>query len=135
MAHSSSALSLGLTLGLLLLVHGCFGQILEQPWALPWQWQSPVQQGFPRQQRHPLRFRVECRLKNLNVLKPSRTIEAEAGFTELWDENEEQFACAGSAFLRHVIRRNGLFLPAYTNAAELMYVVQGMVNAYISLSV
>ncbi|OWM90480.1 11S globulin subunit beta-like [Punica granatum] len=125
MASSSSVLSLGLTLGLLVLVHGCFGQILEQPW----QWQGQGLQGGQlqsrRQQRHPLRFRADCRLENLNVLQPSRTIKAEAGVTEIWDENENELICAGATFLRHVIRRNGLYLPAFTNAPELFYVVQG----------
>ncbi|KAF8015858.1 LOW QUALITY PROTEIN: hypothetical protein BT93_H1413 [Corymbia citriodora subsp. variegata] len=87
-----------------------------------------AQFGFGRQfedQRHPLRFRSECRLDRLDTREPSRRIEAEAGFTELWDEEDEQFSCAGAAALRHVIRRNGLFLPAFSNAPELVYVVQG----------
>ncbi|KAK4798189.1 hypothetical protein SAY86_030515 [Trapa natans] len=100
-------------LGFLLLIHSCFGQIAD------------LGGSVQRQQRHPLRFRSECRLENLHVLEPSRRIEAEAGYTELWDEKEEALTCAGSAFTRHVIRRNGLFLPSYSNSAELMYVVQG----------
>ncbi|KAK4802146.1 hypothetical protein SAY86_000349 [Trapa natans] len=70
----------------------------------------------------------QCRLENLRVLEPSRRIEDEAGYTELWDENEEALTCAGLAFTRHVIRRNGLFLPSYSNSAELMYVVQVSLN-------
>ncbi|KAI3442096.1 uncharacterized protein J3R85_001689 [Psidium guajava] len=117
---SSLLLSLGL-LALLVGLHGCsahFGQATGQGiW--------PLGRQPQQRQRHQLRFRTECRLDRLDPQEPSRRIEAEAGFTELWDEEDEQFACAGAAAVRHVIRRNGLFLPAYTNAPELLYVVQG----------
>ncbi|XP_056173830.1 11S globulin subunit beta-like [Syzygium oleosum] len=122
MASSSSSLllSLGL-LAILVGLQGCsahFGQASGQG---PWPFGRQPQQ----RQRHQLRFRSECRLDRLDTLEPSRRVEAEAGFTELWDEEDDQFACAGAAAVRHVIRRNGLFLPAFSNAPELLYVVQG----------
>ncbi|KAK4755814.1 hypothetical protein SAY87_009571 [Trapa incisa] len=118
MANRISGAALFLScLGFLLLIHSCSGQIDGQI--------ADLGGSVRRHQRHPLRFRSECRLENLHVLEPSRRIEAEAGYTEIWDENEEALTCAGSAFTRHVIRRNGLFLPSYSNSAELMYVVQG----------
>ncbi|KAI6693542.1 hypothetical protein NL676_021252 [Syzygium grande] len=122
MAASSSSLllSLGL-LAVLIGLHGCsahFGQASGQG---PW----PFGQQPQQRQRHPLRFRSECRLNRLDTLEPSQRVEAEAGFTELWDEEDNQFTCVGAAAVRHVIRRNGLFLPAFTNAPELLYVVQG----------
>ncbi|KAK4775801.1 hypothetical protein SAY87_023762 [Trapa incisa] len=114
MANRISGATLFLScLGFLPLFHSCSGQITD------------LGGSVRRHQRHPLRFRSECRLENLHVLEPSRRIEAEAGYTELWDEKEEALTCTGSAFTRHVIRRNGLFLPSYSNPAELMYVVQG----------
>ncbi|KAI4368407.1 hypothetical protein MLD38_016966 [Melastoma candidum] len=74
-------------------------------------------------QRHPLRFREKCRYRRIDTLEPSRRVEAEAGITEIWDENEEQFVCAGAAAVRHVIRPRGLFLPAFTNGSGLQGVV------------
>ncbi|KAL3726963.1 hypothetical protein ACJRO7_031809 [Eucalyptus globulus] len=122
MAASSS--SLLLSLGLLAVLsglHSCSAHFGEFSGQGLWPFGRQQQQ----QQRHPLRYRSECRLDKLNNLEPSRRIEAEAGFTELWDEEEEEFKCAGAIAARHVIRRNGLFLPSFTNAPELVYVVQG----------
>lgn len=113
MKYSTTLYCLGL--GFLVLFHCGLAQIEQVT-----RGQRPVVQ-----QQHPLRTRDECRLENLNVLEPARRIEAEAGYTELWDENEDELVCAGSAVLRHVIRPRGLSLPAFTNAPELVYVVRG----------
>ncbi|XP_030513522.1 11S globulin subunit beta-like [Rhodamnia argentea] len=121
---SSPSSSLLLSLGLLALLaglHGCSAHFSRASGQGIW----PLGRHPQQRQRHQLRFRTECRLDRLYPQEPSRRIEAEAGFTELWDEEDEQFACAGAAALRHVIRRNGLLLPSYTNAPKLMYVVQG----------
>lgn len=130
MAASSSSLllSLGL-LAVLIGLHGCsahFGQASGQG---PW----PFGQQPQQRKRHPLRFRSECRLDRLDTLEPSRRVEAEAGFTELWDEEDNQFTCVGAAAVRHVIRRNGLFLPTFTNAPELLYVLQGETKSCVQL--
>ncbi|KAI6694120.1 hypothetical protein NL676_021830 [Syzygium grande] len=66
----------------------------------------------------------ECWIERLDMLELSRRIEAEAGVSKLWDEDEDQLQCAGVAVVRHIIRQRGLFLPAFTNAPELLYVVQ-----------
>ncbi|KAK7843082.1 11s globulin subunit beta [Quercus suber] len=95
-----------------LVLHGCFAQIeqVTRRTRLP----------------HQHRFQTECRLDNLNAQEPSERIESEAGFTEYWDQNDDQFQCAGVALLRHTIQRRGLLLPSYSNAPRLFYVVQGM---------
>ena len=95
-----------------LVLHGCFAQI-EQVTRLT---------RLPHQHR----FQTECRLDNLNAQEPSKRIESEAGFTEYWDQNDDQFKCAGIALLRHTIQRRGLLLPSYSNAPRLFYVAQGM---------
>ena len=95
-----------------LVLHGCFAQI-EQVTRLT---------RLPHQHR----FQTECRLDNLNAQEPSKRIESEAGFTEYWDQNDDQFKCAGVALLRHTIQRRGLLLPSYSNAPRLFYVAQGM---------
>ncbi|XP_010025835.2 11S globulin seed storage protein 1 [Eucalyptus grandis] len=88
---------------------------------------AQIEQVTSRSQgQQPHRFRGgECQIERLNTLEPSRRIEAEAGVSELWDEDEGQLQCAGVAVVRHIIQKRGLFLPAFTNAPELMYVVQG----------
>ncbi|KAF7152080.1 hypothetical protein RHSIM_Rhsim01G0263300 [Rhododendron simsii] len=67
----------------------------------------------------------ECQLNNLNAQEPQHRIQAEAGVTEFWDYNDDQFQCAGVAACRHIIQPRGLFLPTYTNAPHLIYIVQG----------
>ncbi|MCD7472043.1 11s globulin seed storage protein 2 [Datura stramonium] len=67
----------------------------------------------------------QCRLQRLTGSQPSQRIESEGGFTELWDENEEQFQCAGVAPMRNVIRRNSLSLPNFHPMPRLVYIEQG----------
>ncbi|KAK4732086.1 hypothetical protein R3W88_025074 [Solanum pinnatisectum] len=54
-------------------------------------------------------------------VSPSDQIESEGGFTELWDENEEQFQCAGVAPLRLVIHCNSLSLPKFHPMPRLTF--------------
>ncbi|XP_018827328.1 11S globulin-like [Juglans regia] len=67
----------------------------------------------------------ECKLKRLVALEPSNRIEAEAGVIESWDPNNQQFQCAGVAVVRRTIEPNGLLLPQYSNAPQLLYIVKG----------
>lgn len=86
------------------------------------------------QGQRPSRFGGgECWIERLDMLELSRQIEAEAGVSKLWDENEDQLQCAGVAVVRHIIRQRVLFLPAFTNAPELLYVVQGKINSIFSV--
>lgn len=67
----------------------------------------------------------QCRLRRLTSSQPSRRIQSEGGVVELWDENEEQFQCAGVAPLRIVVRPNSIHLPSFHPSPRLVYVVKG----------
>ncbi|XP_009761684.1 11S globulin seed storage protein 2-like [Nicotiana tabacum] len=67
----------------------------------------------------------QCRLTRLTASQPTNRIESEGGVTELWDENEEQFQCAGVAPMRNVIRRNSLSLPNFHPMPRLVYIERG----------
>ncbi|XP_030956693.1 11S globulin seed storage protein Jug r 4-like [Quercus lobata] len=67
----------------------------------------------------------QCQLDSLDALEPNNRIEAEAGVIESWDPNDEQFRCVGVAVVRRTIEPNGLLLPQYTNAPQLMYIQRG----------
>ncbi|OVA14900.1 11-S seed storage protein [Macleaya cordata] len=114
----SSFFSLGLCF--VLLLHGCVGQI-EQQVSRGWQGQQQQQQ----QQTRRYQDRSECRIQNLNAQEPSRRVESEAGVTEFWDQNNEQFECAGVSATRYIIQPRGLLLPSFANAPKLVYIVQG----------
>lgn len=70
----------------------------------------------------------DCQLNNLNAQEPQHRIQAEAGVTEFWDWNDDQFQCAGVAACRNIIQPRGLFLPAYTNAPSLVFILQGQMS-------
>ncbi|KAI3982545.1 hypothetical protein MKX01_031284 [Papaver californicum] len=80
----SSLFSLGLGI---LLLHGCVAQIEQQGGG----WQS--QQHQP--QRRYQAGQSQCQIENLNAQEPNTRFESEAGVTEFWDQNNEQFNCAG----------------------------------------
>ncbi|KAL9684469.1 hypothetical protein QQ045_021908 [Rhodiola kirilowii] len=67
----------------------------------------------------------ECQLQSLQALEPNNTIRAQAGLTEIWNHNDDQLKCAGVTLVRHTIERKGLLLPSYTNAPQLIYIIQG----------
>ncbi|GFP83367.1 11s globulin subunit beta [Phtheirospermum japonicum] len=80
---------------------------------------------FQNQQQHRLRARTDCRVDRLTAQEPTLRYESEAGRTEFWDRNNQQFECAGVAAVRNYIEPKGLLLPHYNNAPQLLYVVQG----------
>ncbi|KAM3683277.1 hypothetical protein ACB094_12G134200 [Castanea mollissima] len=67
----------------------------------------------------------QCQLDRLNALEPNNRIEANAGVIESWDPNDQQFQCVGVAVVRRTIEPNGLLLPHYTNAPQLIYIQRG----------
>ncbi|XP_050206418.1 11S globulin seed storage protein Ana o 2.0101-like [Mercurialis annua] len=67
----------------------------------------------------------QCQLNRINALEPDNHIQCEAGTIESWNPNHDQFQCAGVAVNRHTIEPKGLLLPAYHNAPQLVYIVQG----------
>ncbi|WCJ24051.1 11S globulin seed storage protein 1 [Euphorbia peplus] len=99
------------------LFQGCFAQI-EQVTT------EHGRQGG-RQPRLQRSTQDQCRLERINAVEPSRSIQSEAGTTDIWDENDEQFQCAGVVAMRHTIQERGLLLPQYVNGPKLIYVVQG----------
>lgn len=56
-------------------------------------------------------------------------MKSEAGITDYFDEDNEQFRCAGVSAIRRVIEPNGLLLPSFSNAPRLIYIVKGMMLA------
>ncbi|CAN0887429.1 Cocosin 1 [Linum grandiflorum] len=102
---AASSLTLALLLSLILF-HTCSG----------------VQIGLRRLRLHN---QNECQIRRIDAREPDRKVASEAGVTEIWDENDDQFRCAGVAAVRHTIEQRGLLLPAYSNAPKLIYVDQG----------
>ncbi|PWA60001.1 legumin A [Artemisia annua] len=93
-----------LSLSLLLLLNGCLANK---------QYQKIFQQ------------KNECQIQRINALEPTQIVQSEAGFTEFFDTNEQQFQCAGVEVVRHQIQPQGLLLPSYTSTPILFYVEQG----------
>ncbi|XP_050218340.1 11S globulin-like [Mercurialis annua] len=67
----------------------------------------------------------QCQLDRLHALEPDNRIQCEGGVIESWNPNHDQFQCTGLAVTRHTVEPNGLLLPAYSNAPQLVYIVQG----------
>ncbi|KAL6217537.1 hypothetical protein ACLB2K_010754 [Fragaria x ananassa] len=72
----------------------------------------------------------ECQLDQIQAREPDNRIETEAGRIESWNYNQDDFRCAGVAVQRITVERNGLHLPSYTHAPQLIYIVQG--NGFLS---
>lgn len=116
-------LLLSLAVSLLVVVNGCLVAAEEAQPA-----DSVVR---PRHQRFRGGEQDECQLNRLNSLQPTNRIQCEAGIIESWDPNEDEFRCAGVAVVRHIIEPNGLLLPSFTNAPQLIYIVEGLLYACI----
>ncbi|KAG6498064.1 hypothetical protein ZIOFF_045972 [Zingiber officinale] len=88
---------------------------------------SLAQQGLgePWVAQRRLGYRSQCQLERLTALEPTRRVPSEAGFTEYFDQYNEQFQCAGVAAQRRTIQPKGLLLPSFSNAPTLTYIVQG----------
>nr|XP_043637682.1 11S globulin seed storage protein 1-like [Erigeron canadensis] len=96
-------IKISLSLSFLLLFHGC---LAFQP--------------FQQQQQQN-----ECQIQRINAVEPNQVIQAEAGYTEFFDANEQQFRCAGVEVIRHHIQPQGLLLPSYVNTPLMVYILQG----------
>jgi len=115
MAFSMAASLLSLSLSLLLLSRVSLAQFGEQGRS-PWGSQRRFGSGS------------QCRIERLNAQEPLRRVESEAGLTEYFDENNEQFECAGVTAHRRIIQPRGLLLPSFYNAPALVYIVQGLIR-------
>ncbi|KVH94293.1 11-S seed storage protein, conserved site-containing protein [Cynara cardunculus var. scolymus] len=69
----------------------------------------------------------ECQIQRINALEPNERVEAEGGWTEFFDANDQQFRCAGVEVIRHHIKPQGLLLPSYINTPLMVYIKQGIV--------
>lgn len=67
----------------------------------------------------------QCRFQKLRSVQPSQRIESEGGFTEFWNDNEEQFQCAGVSALRFSIEPQSLYVPSYQPSPRLFYIERG----------
>ncbi|KAI3787823.1 hypothetical protein L2E82_00278 [Cichorium intybus] len=67
----------------------------------------------------------QCQIGRIDALEPYDRIQAEAGVTEYWNADEQQFQCAGVEFLRHRIQPGGLLLPSYVNTPLLSFIERG----------
>ncbi|KAG8389209.1 hypothetical protein BUALT_Bualt02G0205100 [Buddleja alternifolia] len=85
-----------------------------------------------RQTRLQLSEEQQCRFQSLSAAQPSQRIESEGGITELWDERQDQFQCAGVVAMRNTLRPNGLSLPNYHPAPRLVFIEQG--QGFISIT-
>ncbi|KAK4361527.1 hypothetical protein RND71_020479 [Anisodus tanguticus] len=108
---------LPLSLCFFLLFSCCFAQIEQQQGFL---WQKLQQQ----QQHRRGRAKTDCRIQSLTAQEPTLRFDSEAGTTEFWDRNSEEFECAGVAAVRNEIQPQGLLLPHYNNAPQLLYIVE-----------
>ncbi|KAF7804636.1 legumin A [Senna tora] len=68
----------------------------------------------------------EClQMDRLEALEPDHRINSEAGTIETWNPNNTQLKCGGVALSRCTMQPNGLRLPSYSNAPQLIYIVSG----------
>lgn len=87
-----------------------------------------VSTSFARQQQHQQQQQNLCQLRNIEALEPYDVVQAEAGVTEFWNANDQQFQCAGVDFIRHRIQPGGLMLPSYVNTPLLSFIERGIYN-------
>ncbi|CAN0904688.1 Legumin B [Linum grandiflorum] len=105
---SKSVLSFSLCA--LVLLHACSAQ-LEQV--------TSQRMGRVAEKRQEGYSQDECQFSSLSAREPDRHIPSEAGVTEVWDENDDQFQCAGVAVLRHTVEeRRGYHGAAIPGCAE-----------------
>ncbi|KAI3896371.1 hypothetical protein MKW92_048038 [Papaver armeniacum] len=61
----------------------------------------------------------QCRIQRITSSQPTQRIQSEGGVTEMWNEFEDQFQCAGVAALRNIIQPNCLSLPNFSPSPRL----------------
>ncbi|XP_042386661.1 cocosin 1-like [Zingiber officinale] len=81
--------------------------------------------GQPFSSMRRLGYRSQCQLERLTALEPTRRVPSEAGFTEYFDQNNEQLQCAAVTAHRRTIMPRGLLLPSFSSAPSLVYILQG----------
>lgn len=67
----------------------------------------------------------KCQMGRITASQPSEGFMSEGGRTEFWNQEEDQFQCAGVASMKETIQPNALSLPKFFPAPRLIYVEQG----------
>ncbi|KAJ8458899.1 hypothetical protein OPV22_031825 [Ensete ventricosum] len=103
---TSTSVFLSFSLCLLLLCHSSRAQLGlgQQGAGEPWM-------GARRYSRVS-----QCRFEKLSTLELTRRVPSEAGYTEYFDQYNEQLQCVGVALSRHTIQPRGLLLPSFSSA-------------------
>ncbi|CAA6662475.1 unnamed protein product [Spirodela intermedia] len=83
---------------------------------------TAVGYGTSEQRRSDAR---QCRMQHISTTRPCCSFKSEGGITELWDENEDQFQCAGVSAMRATIQSESMTLPNYSPSPRLVYIQKG----------
>ncbi|KAL4190303.1 hypothetical protein AMTRI_Chr07g24040 [Amborella trichopoda] len=78
-----------------------------------------------RQSQGRLSDAQQCRMNRISGIRPTRVIRSEGGITELWDEDRDEFQCAGVATTRNTLNPNSLYLPSFSSAPQIVYIERG----------
>ncbi|ERN18742.1 hypothetical protein AMTR_s00067p00022330 [Amborella trichopoda] len=78
-----------------------------------------------RQSQRRLSDAQQCRMNRISGIRPTRVIRSEGGITELWDEDRDEFQCAGVAATRNTLNPNSLYLPSFSSAPQIVYIERG----------
>ncbi|CAL9134871.1 unnamed protein product [Musa textilis] len=81
--------------------------------------------GEPWMSGHRYSRVSQCRIEKLSALELTRRVPSEAGYTEYFDQFDEQLQCVGVAASRRTIQPRGLLLPTFSSSPRLVYIVQG----------
>ncbi|XP_073290968.1 11S globulin seed storage protein 2-like [Primulina huaijiensis] len=91
-----------------------------------------VSSSFGERTPFQLTEKQQCRLQRITAAQPSQRIRSEGGETELWNERDDQFQCAGVVAMRNILRPNALSLPNFHPYPRLVFIEQGY--GYISVT-
>ncbi|XP_073026936.1 11S globulin seed storage protein 2-like [Primulina eburnea] len=91
-----------------------------------------VSSSFGERTPFQLTEKQQCRLQRITAAQPSKRINSEGGETELWNERDDQFQCAGVVAMRNILRPNALSLPNFHPYPRLVFIEQGY--GYISVT-
>ncbi|XP_020531100.1 11S globulin seed storage protein 2 [Amborella trichopoda] len=86
-----------------------------------------------RQSQRRLSDAQQCRMNRISGIRPTRVIRSEGGITELWDEDRDEFQCAGVAATRNTLNPNSLYLPSFSSAPQIVYIERGPFVSHSSL--
>ncbi|KAL8547995.1 hypothetical protein ACS0TY_007331 [Phlomoides rotata] len=75
----------------------------------------------------------QCRIERISAAQPTHRIQSEGGYTELWDEKQNQFQCAGVVAVKSTLSPNGLSLPNYHPNPGFLYVERG--QGFVGISI